>query len=203
MTERKKKRRPARERRQRGPIVGIAWYTPEQWDRLKQVAEDADALDDTYDDWLKNASHNLQTFKKRGFHMVKVPLDVEEWMAWCQKNGNALNGGSRAQFTSMKASAMDNDPAEPFVERHIKPRRNPLPFLDKLETLFEAERDKSIPPPYPFDKATNTIRLPRKIEVHLQRLARTGQGIEAVKQVTHLTGAGLRVAKDYVDSLIP
>lgn len=90
-----------------------------------------------------------------------------------------------------------------YVSRQIKPRRNPIPFLDTLETLFEAERDKSIPPLYPFDKNLNTIRLPREIEAHLQHLARTGNKIEAVKQVTKLTGAGLRIAKDYVDSLIP
>jgi len=34
-------------------------------------------------------------------------------------------------------------------------------------------------------------------------LVLTGQGVEAVKRVTELTGAGLRVSKDYVDSLAP
>jgi hypothetical protein len=75
--------------------------------------------------------------------------------------------------------------------------------LDTLESLFEAERDTSIPPPFPFDRDRNTIRLPQEIEAHLQQLARTGQKVEAIKQVTKLTGAGLRLAKDYVDGLIP
>jgi ribosomal protein L7/L12 len=40
------------------------------------------------------------------------------------------------------------------------------------------------------------------VEDHLRELVRTGQKIEAVKQVTRLTGASLRVAKDYVDGLV-
>lgn len=55
--------------------------------------------------------------------------------------------------------------------------------------------------PVCLSKDSSTIRLPQEIEAHLQQLARSGQKIEAIKQVTKLTGAGLRVAKDYVDGL--
>lgn len=71
------------------------------------------------------------------------------------------------------------------------------------ETAFEAERDKSIPPLYPFDKTLHTIRLSREVEAHLRQLAQTGQKIEAVKLVPVSLVTSLRVAKDYVDSLIP
>jgi ribosomal protein L7/L12 len=33
-------------------------------------------------------------------------------------------------------------------------------------------------------------------------LIQTGKKVEAVKRVTELTGAGLRISKDYVDSLV-
>lgn len=62
--------------------------------------------------------------------------------------------------------------------------------------------DKSSPPPYPFDPNRNVIRLPKEVVDDLRRLIRTGQKIEVVKQVAKLTGAGLRVAKDYVDGLV-
>ena len=204
MTKRKKKRPLSRKRTQRKPILGVAWYTSEQWDRLKVLADDPEAMDDTHNDWLQNATGHVRGLKQQGFQVVKVPLDVGEWVAWCKKNGKELNGAARSEFTSQKVSERfeTSSPPSQFVSRQIKPRPNPIPFLDTLETLFEAERDQSIPPPYPFDRDLNTIRLPREIEAHLQHLARTGHRIEAVKQVTKLTGAGLRVAKDYVDSLI-
>ena len=103
----------------------------------------------------------------------------------------------------MKASALTNEASSPdqFVSRQIDTQRNNVPFLKMLEQWFEVERDTSMPPPFPFDATTDTIRLPQDVETHLKRLVRTNNKIEAVKQVTKLTGAGLRLAKDYVDSL--
>jgi hypothetical protein len=205
MAKRRKKRPSSRKRMQQGPIVGIAWYTPDQWDRLKLVADDSDALDDTHKDWLKNASGRLREFKQKGYQVVKVSIDIDEWVAWCQENGKVLNGAARSEFTSEKVSERFRESSSPdqYLSRQINARRNPIPLLDTLETLFETERDKSIPPPYPFDQVHNTIRLPQEIEAQLQQLARTGHKVEAIKQVTQLTGAGLRVAKDYVDGLVP
>ena len=73
-------------------------------------------------------------------------------------------------------------------------------FLKYLEERFEEER-KPIIPVYPYDKETNTISLPPKIDKKLRRLVLKGSKVEAVKEVTQLTGAGLRLSKDYVDKL--
>jgi ribosomal protein L7/L12 len=43
--------------------------------------------------------------------------------------------------------------------------------------------------------------LPAEIERELRRLVSTGKKVEAMQRVLSLTGAGLRVAKDYVDKL--
>lgn len=82
-----------------------------------------------------------------------------------------------------------------------KRRRTELPILRWLEEEFERVRDKT-PAPFPYDRKTNTITLPYEIECELRRLVLTGQKVEAVRRVTKLTGAGLRVSKDYVDGLI-
>ena len=71
-------------------------------------------------------------------------------------------------------------------------------LLDDLEKAYEQER-KPVKPIYPYDKETNTIQLPKKFENELRRLVRDGKKVEAIKRVTQLTGAGLRVSKDYVD----
>jgi len=104
MTKRRIKRPASRRRPQRKPVIGIAWYTPEEWKRLKSVAADADALDDTHRDWLKNATGHLKWLSQQGFEVIKVLIDVDEWVAWCQKNGKALDGAARSEFTSLKAS---------------------------------------------------------------------------------------------------
>ena len=45
------------------------------------------------------------------------------------------------------------------------------------------------------------IKLPPDVEAKLSKLIRAGKKIEAMKEVLDLTGAGLRLAKDYVDEL--
>lgn len=81
-----------------------------------------------------------------------------------------------------------------------KKRRTEPPILQWLEEEFERVRDKT-PAPFPYDPKTRKIVLPPEIVSELRHLVLTGQKVEAVKRVTKLTGAGLRVSKDYVDGL--
>ena len=84
-----------------------------------------------------------------------------------------------------------------------RPKRAPPghnAFLEMLEEFFETTRP-NLTPSYPYDERTNKIELPAKVEKELLRLLSTGNKAEAVKRVTRLTGAGLRISKDYVDTL--
>jgi ribosomal protein L7/L12 len=72
-------------------------------------------------------------------------------------------------------------------------------FLMILDKVFFLARKKVVPL-YPYDKRTKVITLPKEVERQLRRLVADGNKVEAVRQVTRLTGAGLRVSKDYVDS---
>ena len=60
---------------------------------------------------------------------------------------------------------------------------------------------KMFKPLFPYDAKTEVICLPQHIEEELRHLVLTGKPVEAVERVTELTGAGLRVSKDYVDNL--
>lgn len=82
-----------------------------------------------------------------------------------------------------------------------RPKRSEPPILAMLEKAFAKHR-KKIKPLFPYDAKTGVIRLPPNIEEELRHWVVTGKPVEAVKRVTELTGAGLRVSKDYVDSLV-
>ncbi len=73
-------------------------------------------------------------------------------------------------------------------------------ILVVLETIFALIRKKGVYP-FPYNKMTNTITLPVQIDKELHGLIAVGKHVEAVQRVTRLTGAGLRVSKDYVDQL--
>lgn len=74
-------------------------------------------------------------------------------------------------------------------------------LLSLLENAYEKHR-KPIEPQFPYDQKTSTIKLPPSIRKELRQLVLQGEKVEAVKRVTRLTGAGLRVSKDYVDGLV-
>jgi len=80
------------------------------------------------------------------------------------------------------------------------PKKSELPILKTLDGLYEKHR-KKIKPLYPYNKKTNTILLPDEIVADLKFLILAGNKIEALKRVAEMTGAGLRVSKDYVDGL--
>lgn len=73
-------------------------------------------------------------------------------------------------------------------------------FLMILDKVFLLARKKVVSL-YPYDKRTRAIALPKEVERQLRRLVADDNKVEAIRQVTRLTGAGLRASKDYVDSL--
>ena len=73
-------------------------------------------------------------------------------------------------------------------------------FLLLLDKLYQAKR-KTHSPLYPYDKRTNTISLPPEVKQEIQHLVMQGRRPEALKKVANLTGASLRISKDYIDDL--
>lgn len=70
-----------------------------------------------------------------------------------------------------------------------------------LDKLFEITR-KRVEPTYPYNRETRKINLPKNIENEIYQMAIKLDKQKAIKKVTELTGAGLRVSKDYVDNLL-
>ena len=74
------------------------------------------------------------------------------------------------------------------------------PILKALDDLYAKTRKKVVPL-YPVNKKTGKIELPDEVIADLKFLLLKGDKSAAVKRVYELTGVGLRVSKDYVDSL--
>jgi ribosomal protein L7/L12 len=80
------------------------------------------------------------------------------------------------------------------------PKKFEPPILKALDDLYEKTR-KKVDPLYPINKKTGKIELPDDIVADLKFLMLVGRKPEALKRVAELTGAGLRISKDYIDSL--
>jgi len=81
-------------------VTGVAWYRREQWGRLREVSEDVDNLEETYDAWLQTAERMIRDGIPNNVIVEKIDIDVEEVLAWCNVQGLPMNAASRARFVS-------------------------------------------------------------------------------------------------------
>lgn len=96
------KRKKSRSKNKPAMITGIAWYRPEQWQRLRQVASDRGDLEERYEEWLTLASQKLAELKQAGFRIEKMEVDVEELLSWCAVRGLPVDASARSQFVADK-----------------------------------------------------------------------------------------------------
>jgi hypothetical protein len=81
-------------------VLGVAWYTPGQWQALTRVVPDRSKLDDTYDRWKQSAEETLAMLRSEGMVPIPIHLEVGELMAWCEEQGCQPDGAARARYTS-------------------------------------------------------------------------------------------------------
>ncbi|RLA47866.1 MAG: hypothetical protein DRR06_01265 [Gammaproteobacteria bacterium] len=81
-------------------VFGFCWYQPEQWERLREISDDRDDLEDTYDEWRTNANSALSEFQSAGKEIKKVKINLEELLLWCNEKGVSVKGSSRAEYVS-------------------------------------------------------------------------------------------------------
>src|SRR5437773_9061366 len=82
----KRKRLQIQRTTQPGTAVGVAWYRSAQWDLLRRISSDKAAMEDTYEEWLADARASILELKRIGIDAQPVDVDVNELLAWCQKN---------------------------------------------------------------------------------------------------------------------
>jgi NhaA family Na+:H+ antiporter len=89
-------------------IVGVVWYRPEQWARMREVVADPERLEATYEQWLKVASKAFKDLSNLGLQVLKVEVDADEFVLWCKLNGLPLDGAARSQFVTEKVRELGN-----------------------------------------------------------------------------------------------
>ncbi len=82
--------------------VGIAWYMPDQWQLLLDISADRDDLEATYAEWERDAKKALRQLRQGGLNVVKVPVEIEELLDWCQSRNVPVNANARSQYAAYK-----------------------------------------------------------------------------------------------------
>src|SRR5712691_1053313 len=81
-------------------VTGIAWYRRDQWARLRELATDADRLEEAYEDWLAGAQKTIVQMTAAGVHVRRVDIELDELVRWCRHEGCPLDSATRAAFTA-------------------------------------------------------------------------------------------------------
>jgi len=80
--------------------IGMAWYRRDEWDRLREVSSDADALEETWEEWRAVAEEKLRELRERGLRVEKVVVDVELLAKWCEEAGRTVDGAARSEYAA-------------------------------------------------------------------------------------------------------
>jgi hypothetical protein len=83
-------------------VVGLAWYEPGEWDRLRAIAPDADKLERTHAEWLAFAEKAVRDLRIAGYAPLRVPVNVAGLQAWCDSLGRLPDAKARAEYASVE-----------------------------------------------------------------------------------------------------
>jgi hypothetical protein len=85
--------------------LAMAWYRPEEWEKLRSVSIDGGMLEDTHEEWLAHAMKMLRKMERMGNEVMKVEITVDELVEWCRNKKLAIDGAARATLAVEKANA--------------------------------------------------------------------------------------------------
>lgn len=88
-------------------VLGVAWYTEEQWARVKASAVDPENLEPTYPEWVKMAEDAMREIRRGVRNPIKIQIDAGELAAWCLMHGKPNDSSARAEFASHKMRERD------------------------------------------------------------------------------------------------
>jgi len=89
--------------------VGIAWYEPEQWQRLREISEDREELEETHQEWVRDVMRAIKELERNGIQCVKVAVDIDQLLEWCQNQKIPVNGEARSRYVSDKLQSEMGD----------------------------------------------------------------------------------------------
>ena len=86
----------------RPSVIGVPWFTPKTFERVRLISEDD--LPDTFTKWEVRAERNFERLLGIGFSLEKVVIDTDELLAFArERHGGTINEIIRHDFAAMLA----------------------------------------------------------------------------------------------------
>lgn len=88
--------------------VALAWFSRSEWQQLRKIADDADDLEETYEEWREQADRTLNGLLESGVLVEEFSIRVGELADWCKQQGRPVDGSARADFAALKLQQRDS-----------------------------------------------------------------------------------------------
>jgi hypothetical protein len=95
-------------------VVGVAWLTPDEWAKLRDIAPDADQFQPTFDDWRAVLEKSLADLRAKGLRLQRVPISVAALQAWCEIRGRRPDADARAEYTASELQRINESGSSPL-----------------------------------------------------------------------------------------
>lgn len=86
--------------------IGLPWYRPENFLRLRNMCSDGTAFQDTYHDWLSSAQKHYERLLSQGKRVVRTDIDPAKFQIWCDIRGLRMDSHARRSFAAMIAQQL-------------------------------------------------------------------------------------------------
>ena len=86
--------------------IGISWYRPGDYLRLRAMMVDPEVLPESYQGFLYRAQKAEELARRAGAPTIRVYLDDHDFPAWCRENGYDLDTDGRRTYAARMAARM-------------------------------------------------------------------------------------------------
>ena len=81
-------------------VVGVGWYAPEDWARVRATATDPESFEDSFVEWEACATGGLAVIRKGYPNATKVMVCANHFLAWCLFEKKVNNSSSRSEYVA-------------------------------------------------------------------------------------------------------
>ena len=85
-------------------IVGIPWYSAEQYAEIKALMKDGHELPRTHAEWQRFAEQAEEHVRRQGKLVVRAHLEPEAFRHFCLRHGLDVDAQGRMKFASWAAA---------------------------------------------------------------------------------------------------
>lgn len=80
--------------------VALPWYRADDYETLRARLTDGAKLPERYETWLISTEQVEQVVQRSGVEVVRVTIEPDAFLAWCERVGLVSDGAARTRYTT-------------------------------------------------------------------------------------------------------